>query len=237
MNKKKIDWEKILTIFVLVSLILSIIFIGLRLTIFTDNFDPALKGTYSLMLAQCILGCVAIFAPSYIEKKLKIEIPSHMMIPYVIFLYCAIFLGEVRSFYYNFEYWDTFLHTLSGAMLGMFGFSIVSLLNKTKVVPVDLSPAFIALFAFCFAITTGVFWEIYEYTFDGILGLNMQKFMLEDGTQLIGRAALSDTMQDLMVDCLGAFVATTAGYIAMKVDNKWIKNMQLKKEKEHDKTI
>lgn len=237
MNKKKIDWEKVLTIFVLVSLILSIIFIGLRLTIFTANFDPALKGTYSLMLAQCILGCVAIFAPSYIEKKLKIEIPSHMMIPYVIFLYCAIFLGEVRSFYYNFKYWDTFLHTLSGAMLGMFGFSIVSLLNKTKAVPVDLSPAFIAIFAFSFAISIGVFWEIYEYTFDGILGLNMQKFMLEDGTQLAGRAALSDTMQDLMVDCLGAFVSTSVGYIAMKVDNKWLKNMQLKKEKEHDKTI
>ena len=237
MKKKKINWERALTLFVLISLIVSIIFISLRLTIFTANFDESMRGTYALMLAQCILGCVAIFAPSYIEKHLKIDIPSHMMIPYVIFLYCAIFLGEVRSFYYNFKYWDTFLHTLSGAMLGMFGYSIVALLNKTKAVPVDLSPIFFFLFAFCFAIAFGVFWEIYVYTFDGILGLNMQKFMLEDGTQFIGREALSDTMHDLMVDCLGAFVATFGGYIAMKIDKKWLRNMQLKKENTDDKNI
>ncbi|MCI5774723.1 MAG: hypothetical protein MR210_09190 [Erysipelotrichaceae bacterium] len=236
MKEKKINWEKWITIFVFASLVISIIFIILKLTIFKVDSDPV-TGTYSLMLAQCFLGCAAIIAPSYLEKHLKLEIPSHMMIPYVIFLYCAIFLGEVRSFYYNFAYWDMFLHTLSGGMLGMLGFSIVSLLNKTKAVPIDLSPGFVAIFAFCFAITIGVFWEIYEFSFDGFLGMNMQKFMLEDGTQFIGRAALTDTMQDLIVDCIGAFVATSLGYLAMKFDSKWLKNMQLKKENKHDKTL
>ena len=77
----------------------------------------------------------------------------------------------------------------------------------------NLSPVFVAVFAFCFAVTLGVFWEIYEFTFDGILRLNMQKFMLENGTQLIGRAALLDTMKDLIVDCLGALIMSFVGYL------------------------
>ena len=35
----------------------------------------------------------------------------------------------------------------------------------------------------------GVVWEIYEFTADGILHTNMQKFGLEDGTPFLGRLA------------------------------------------------
>ena len=96
-------------------------------------------------------------------------------------------------------------------MIGALGFSIVTLLNKTEKVPMELSPLFVALFSFCFAVTLGVVWEFYEYTFDGLLGLNMQKFALENGTLLIGRAALADTMMDLVVDAVGAFIMSVIG--------------------------
>ena len=36
--------------------------------------------------------------------------------------------------------WDNILHTFSGAMIGALGFSIVTLLNKTEKVPMELSP-------------------------------------------------------------------------------------------------
>ena len=52
----------------------------------------------------------------------------------------------------------------------------------------------------------GVLWEIYEYTADGLLGLNMQKFANENGTLLQGRAALNNTMKDLIVDSFGALI-------------------------------
>ena len=129
--------------------------------------------------------------PGMLEHKLKIEIPSNMLILYTIFLYSAIYLGEVKSFYYNVPNWDNILHTFSGAMIGALGFSIVTLLNKTEEVPMNLSPLFVALFSFCFAVTLGVVWEFYEFTFDGLLGLNMQKFALEDGTQLIGSSCFN----------------------------------------------
>ena len=48
---------------------------------------------------------------------------------YVLFLYAAIFLGEIRNFYYTVPYWDTILHTFSGAMIGCIGFSIWSLIG------------------------------------------------------------------------------------------------------------
>ncbi len=44
----------------------------------------------------------------------------------------------------------------------------------------------------------------------------MQKFRLADGTELIGRAALSDTMEDFIVDALSALAASVIGYLSIK---------------------
>lgn len=185
------------------------------------------KAYYTLMLSESILGSVVMFAARKVQGWIRI--PSYMLIPFVIFLYCAIFLGEVRSFYYRFAHWDTFLHFFSAGMLGSLAFSIISILNQSKKVPVTLSPGFIAMFAFCFAVACGAIWEIYEFTFDGILGLNMQKFMLEDGTQLVGRAALADTMEDLITDVCGAGLVALSGYLSMKRNStRWLNRIQLR---------
>lgn len=193
--------------------------------------DARAKGDYSLMLLQCLLGIVAMFLPSMIEHKIKIIIPSKMMIVYALFLYGAIFLGEIQNLYYVIPHWDTILHTFSGAMLGALGFSVTVHLNKIELV--ELSPAFIAMFSLFFAVTMGVIWEIYEYTFDGILGLNMQKYAQRDGTLLTGRDALSDTMKDLIVDLIGASIVTISGYISLKYKKGFVERILLKKRKQN----
>ena len=86
------------------------------------------KTDYILMLTQCILGIVALFLPNIISKKAKIIIPSNMYMLYILFLYAAVFLGEVRNYYYKIPNWDTILHTCSGAMLGALGFSFINIL-------------------------------------------------------------------------------------------------------------
>ena len=101
----------------------------------------------------------------------------------------------------------------------VFGFILVDVLNRVKR-GITLSPFFTAMFAFCFAVSVGALWEIYEYAFDGILGLNMQKFMLEDGTQLVGRAALDDTMKDIIIDVMGSLATAIVGYISIKRQQK-----------------
>lgn len=186
------------------------------------------KSDYVLMLAQCILGVFAVVLPDILEKKIKLVIPSKMIIMYALFLYAAIYLGEVRNFYYNIPHWDTVLHTFSGGMLGTLGFSVIVLLNKADKVPINLSPLFIALFTFCFAVTLGVIWEIYEFTFDGLLGLNMQKFAIKDGIQLIGHAALRDTMKDLIVDTIGALVISCIGYVSLRYKKGWVEKILLR---------
>ena len=115
-------------------------------------------------------------------------------------------------------------------MLGCLGFSVVRILNNDKQVPVTLSPAFVAFFAFCFAIMIGAFWEIYEFTGDGLFGLNMQKYMLENGTQLVGRAALGDTMKDIIVDVCGAGLACIIGYFSIKLHKRWFNDLMLEVE-------
>ena len=71
-------------------------------------------------------------------------------------------------------------------------------------IPVSMSPAFVALFTFCFALALDVLWEIYEFTVDALFQTNMQKYALEGGEALAGQAALQDTMGDLIVDFIGA---------------------------------
>lgn len=234
LNFKKLNYEKIINYFVLISLTLTVVFLVWAIIVAPSVINPndpfeRTKNDYVLMLTQCTLGVVAMFLPGLFERKFKIEIPSNMLILYTLFLYCAIYLGEVKSFYYHVPHWDTILHTFSGFMLGALGFSFVTLLNKTEVVPINLSPLFVVIFSFCFAVTLGVFWEIYEFAFDGMLGLNMQKFALEGRVDLIGRAALIDTMKDLIVDSLGALLMSIIGYISLIYKKGWVEKLQVKK--------
>jgi hypothetical protein len=223
--KTKRNWRKIIGIILFVTLVASIVHVTIMLFLSPQEGSSTerhalFKSDYTLMLIQCILGLIVMMVPSFIERKWSIDIPNYMYILYFIFLYCAIYLGEVRSFYYLIPHWDTVLHAFSGAMLGALGFSLISILNNTKSIRVKLSPFFVSLFAFCFAVAVGTLWEIYEYTVDSLLALNMQKYMTADGMPLIGQKALADTMKDLIVDTCSALAISAIGYGINKSDTR-----------------
>ena len=233
---RKIFNSKTVVTFVFLTFVVSTIYVAVRYMLapsapVTADQDVRLKGDYALMLLQCGLGMIIMLLPGVLRRKLKIAIPPGMVVAFSIFLYCAIFLGEVQSFYYRIPHWDTLLHTFSGVSLGAVGLSIIGLLNKSKTVPVSLSPAFVALFAFCFAVAAGTVWEIYEYTVDAIAGLNMQKYILESGEALAGQAALADTMKDILVDSLGALIISVIGYGSVKRKEGWLLRMQLNRNR------
>ncbi len=56
--------------------------------------------------------------PTLIERSWHIAMLSLMYAAFVVFLYLAIYLSEMRSFYYRVPNWDTVFHSLSGLMLG-----------------------------------------------------------------------------------------------------------------------
>lgn len=237
-NKKIEKKEKVIKVvskIVLYSFIIPIGFLILKIIfpdLWIDSFTRT-RSDYVLMLFQCLLGIFVLLYPNVILSKKMIRIPSTLYLLYVIFLFCAIFLGEVRNFYYVVPYWDTILHTFSGGMIAALGFSFLSLLNNEDDTHLKLTPFFVAFFAFTFAITMGVIWEVYEFLADGLLGLNMQKFITENGMVLVGREALMDTMEDLIVDGIGAFVISTIGYISLKHKKGWVEKLLLRKERKN----
>lgn len=233
-SDRKTGWARGIFLFVLLSLILSCVYAIFRIICTPAGPVPEiehekLKSDYVLMLIQCTLGIIVIFLPSVIERRLQIAIPNFMFLFFVLFLYAAIFLGEVRSFYYRVPHWDLILHGLSGLMLGALSFSVISLLNDTENIRTSMSPAFVAVFAFSFAVSIGVIWEIYEFIVDGVFGLNMQKHSLESGEPLIGRAALVDTMWDLILDAIGALIMSVVGYVSVKHRKGWISPMLVRR--------
>ncbi len=235
LENAKSNMGKILGTLVLISFIAPIGFLIYKIAttsnmVTQNTVVDRVRSDYILMLLECILGIFAMALPSMLTKKFKIQIPDKIYYLYVLFLYSAIYLGEVRDFYYVIPSWDTILHSMSGLMLGFFGFSLVDILNNTNK-RVTLSPFFIAFFAFAFAITVGVIWEVYEFSADGIFGTNMQKYKLQDGTQLIGREALKDTMEDLIVDGGSALVSSVIGYISLKYKKGWINDLRIKFKK------
>lgn len=181
-----------------------------------DNGFEKVKSDYVLTLLQCLVGVIVMFIPSVIEKKFSVDIPDVMEMLYFVFLFCAIYLGEVRDFYYRIPSWDLILHMFSGAMLGALGFVLVSFFNDSEKVNMQLSPIFVTLFAFCFALAAGTLWEIYEFLADGLLGTNMQKFITADREVLVGRDALADTMEDLIVDALSSLAVCIIGFFTLK---------------------
>jgi hypothetical protein len=77
-------------------------------------------------------------------------------------------------------------------------------LNEKEDIEVHMKPAFVAFFAFTFAVTLGSLWEIFEFTMDGAFGINMQK------------SGLIDTMSDLIVNAGGALLISLLGYAYLK---------------------
>ena len=232
MKKKNLTRRERLTrfvyLFTLLSFILPIAFIIYCLCIWDESVQAATGRVYAdyvLMLLQCLLGIATIHLPMLFSRQFKVELPTPLYVMYIVFLYAAIFLGEVRSYYYKIASWDNILHTFSSIMTGCLGFMLVALLNRSEQTKLQLSPFFVAMFAFCFSLTVGTVWEIYEYLSDAILKTNMQKFMTADGVILAGHEAISDTMHDFMIDALGALIASIAGYFSLKNGKGWASDL------------
>ncbi len=147
-----------------------------------------------------------IVAPIILGERLPVQLPAEMQLVTLAFIFAALFLGEIRLYYDRLWWWDIALHTSSGLLLGILGFLLVYVLNESRNVDLHMRPRFVALFAFLFAVAVGALWEIFEFAMDSIFGMRMQKPMLGDDS------GLTDTMWDLIVDTIGAFLISALGW-------------------------
>ncbi len=130
------------------------------------NFESAFLGILTLLL---------LLVPSFVQVTFKIEFPTVLECVLLLFIFAAEILGEINGFYVIFPFWDTMLHTMNGFLAAAIGFSLVDILNKNEKLVFDLSPFFAVMVAFCFSMTIGVVWEIFEFGMDQIGGFDMQK--------------------------------------------------------------
>ncbi len=156
-----------------------IIYLLLRIFVVLSLVFQLFKHNYNNVFL-CILTLILFMIPSFVNKKLQIELPNTLEIIIILFIFSAEILGEVRNFYGTFPHWDTLLHTMNGFLMAAIGISLVDILNRSEKINVNLSPIFVCLVAFCFSMTVGVVWEFFEWSCDRTFDLDMQKDRIVD---------------------------------------------------------
>ncbi len=140
--------------------------------------------------------------PVVVARWADIHVPPSFIAAVVLFVGGTLFLGEVYDFYERVWWWDIAMHGSSAVGFGLIGFVLVFILFQGD----RFAAPFMAMsaLAFCFAVTIGTGWEIFEFVLDQIFGFNMQK------------SGLRDTMGDLIVNVFGALLGSAAGYIYLR---------------------
>ena len=151
----------------IVYLVLRVLVIGILIrAIYFGRWDQVL---------YCALALFEFMIPSFVEKRLKIELPSALEVIVLLFIFAGEILGEIGEFYHKIAAWDLMLHTINGFLMGAIGVALIDVFNKHPSINFSLSPFFVAFVAFCFSLTIGVLWEFAEFSADRYLGADMQK--------------------------------------------------------------
>lgn len=151
-----------------------IVFYVLRALVIVVLVRQLMLGSYESAFF-CVLTLTLLYVPSWLQVKLRIELPPPLEITILCFIFAAEILGEVNAYYERVPHWDTMLHTLNGFLAAAVGFAMVVLLNDDERLTFDLSPVFLALVAFCFSMTIGVLWEFFEFGMDMFFHTDMQR--------------------------------------------------------------
>ncbi|MGH1369223.1 MAG: hypothetical protein ACRBCL_11470 [Maritimibacter sp.] len=151
---------------------------------------------------HAFVGAVTLLAtmvPALVAERYDIRMPVYFFAGIVLFIFGTLFLGEALDFYNRFWWWDIVLHGSSALGFGLVGVTLALLLFEGD--RYAAPPWALAAIAFTFALAIGALWEIFEFLMDSMFGFNMQK------------SGLVDTMSDLIVDTIGAFIGAMSGYL------------------------
>lgn len=197
-------------------------------TLITIAMMP-MKQEFSRLLLACTT-VILVLLPEMMERlfRCRFSLPLYL---FGVLYTMGPMLGHCWELYYAGIYWDKLLHTAGGVMFGLVGLYLFDFLNRGEA-PVLLR----ALFALCFSVALSVFWEFMEYGADCLLHTDMQQDTLVntihtyflgqgpgvtgslenilsvvvDGVELSSGGYLDigliDTMEDMLVETLGAVI-------------------------------
>ena len=189
---------------------------------------------------RLLLACFTValvLLPSAMELLLRCKLSLPVYI-FTILYALGPMLGHCYNLYYTLPGWDKLLHTSGGVVFALVGLFLFDFINKGDS-PVLLR----ALFALCFSVALSVIWEFVEYAADVFLHTDMQQdtlinafnsYLLGTQTGVTGSigdimsvvvdgveissagyidVGLHDTMQDMLVETLGALVVSVGHLI------------------------
>lgn len=152
---------------------------------------------------------IGAFASVIIVSAVTWKFPKRFFIFAIIFDIFAAALGSVINLYKYIGFYDRFVHYLSGIILAEAGMIIISFIFEKRKIKRDISV--MLAFSFFFSSACAGFWEIYEFTADNLLNINMQ------GNNL-------NTMGDIVSGVLGAATYLIISVICMKYNSKTTSN-------------
>ena len=188
LRQEKLRLQKKSKLTLVVYAVIRLIVVGVLVR---SAFNGQIESVYT-----CLLTLVLLLLPSILERKLGVRLPAGLEITVVVFIFAAEILGEISCFYVTVPFWDKALHTTSGFIYAAVGYSMADVLNRHKKVSFELSPLFLALVAFCFSMTIGALWEIFEFSVDNLFHKDMQK---DTVIQQITSVALDPTNRNIPI--------------------------------------
>lgn len=181
-----------------------------------------------IFIIECLAGIALIFLPEIITKLFRLVLPEKIIYFYWFFLVISVFLGTSLHMISIISFWDKVLHTVSPMVLTALGYGLIGFFMKKADIS-QTSPWLFLLFGFAFAGVCGVFWEFWEMLCDSVADMNLQRYATSTGKLLIGRAALMDTMGDLLTNTIGAVVMGIFASIQSRGKVSYFQEYRLKK--------
>ncbi len=146
---------------------------------------------YFVPIESTFLKVVGSFASIIIVSAVVWRFPIRFYVVTLCFVAFASPLGSCLNLYRHVEFYDLFVHFLSGILLFEGGRIIIEFISKYRGIKKD--SAVNTAFAFFFSCSCAAFWEIFEYLCDVLINAEMQ-------------GSKANTMGDIIAGVLGAAV-------------------------------
>lgn len=153
-------------------------------------------------IATYLFSVVIILSP-YFLKKFLLKLSEFEAFIYNAFIFFAYFLGSVVNLYNTTNWYDVLMHFISGFVVVYFGLIILKKLNIYS----KKNRLFNFIFFVALAGYVAGMWEIVEFSFDKLFGMNLQH-TIESG--------IFDTMEDIICANIGALIYSI--YLVRKND-------------------
>jgi len=151
------------------------------------------------------LAIIPIMMLPYIFQKIaKIKINELISTMYIVYLFCAYFMGSVIGLYHTVTGYDKLMHLVSGVLTSFLGLVVLlSFQNYKNNNKKNIWYNIIVIVSITLAIAC--FWEFFEFTSDKIFKGNVQH-VLDTG------------VDDTMIDMLMAFIGSIAFCILYAIE-------------------